>query len=157
MIAPAAAGADAVAAPTDTSSCSRAQTRSAFGEFLSAFDRGHYARLDSLFAAPPDFQWFSSPAPGPRSGREARARDTLLSYFRARHRHHDRLRLLDFHFTGRTRHWSNFWFDLHRAAQGYRGGRWFAITGKGAAVCDGGAARFIVISLGGPIPFRHHA
>lgn len=137
--------------PTDTAPCARAQTRAAFDSFLAAFDRGDQAKLDSLFAAEPDFQWFSSSAPGPRVRQDAFDRQTLLAYFRARYRHGDRLRLVDFHFTGRSPHWSGFSFDLRRRSRDFRGGRWFRTTGKGAAVCDGGRARFIVLSIGGAI------
>jgi hypothetical protein len=146
------AGAGADTPPTGTSPCTRAQTRAAFDSFLVAFDRGDHTTLDSLFAAEPDFQWFSSNAPGPRLGHDAYRRRTLPAYFRARHRRGDRLRLVDFHFMGKARHWSNFYFDLRRRSRGFRAGRWFATTGKGAAVCDGGRASFIVMSIGGPTP-----
>lgn len=149
-IPPAAAGADTP--PTDTSPCTRAQARAAFNAFLVAFDRGDYAKLDSLFVGEPDFQWFSSNAPGRRLNSTADDRDSLVPYFRARHRRGDRLRLLDFHFTGRSPHWSGFWFDLRRRSRDFRAGRWFPTTGKGAVVCDGGRASFIVMSIGGPTP-----
>jgi hypothetical protein len=85
---------------------------------------------------------------------DAYDRRTLLSYFRARHRRGDRLRLVDFHFTSRSPHWSGFWFDLRRRSRDFRGGHWFRTMGKGAAVCSGGKARFIVMSIGGPITDR---
>ena len=97
--------------PTDAPPCGRSPTRHGF----VAFDRGDYAKLDSLFATKPDFQWYSSPPPGRRLGRAAGDRDTLIPYIRRRHARHDRLCLLTFHFTGRARHWSNFWFELRRA------------------------------------------
>jgi hypothetical protein len=147
-----AAVAGAATPPTDTSPCTRAQTRAAFDSFLVAFDRGDHATLDSLFAAEPDFQWFSSFSPGRRLDPAAEDRGTLVPYFRARHRRGDQLRLVDFHFTGKARRWSNFYFDLRRRSRGYRDGRWFPTTGKGAAVCDGARASFIVMSIGGPTP-----
>jgi hypothetical protein len=155
LVAPlAGTGAAAPTPPTDTAPCARAQTRAAFDSFLAAFDGGDQAKLDSLFAAEPDFQWFSSGVPGPRVRHDAFDRHTLLAYFRARHRHGDRLWLLDFHFAGRSPRWSGFSFDLRRRSRDFRGGRWFRTTGKGAAVCDGGRARFIVLSIGGPITGR---
>lgn len=115
--------------------------------FVAAFDRGSFAKLDALFAAEPAFQWYSSPAPGRRLGAEAKRRDTLIPYFRRRHAEGDRLRLLAFHWNGMSSHWSNFAFDLRRSEP--RGDGWFRTEGKGAAVCDEGDPRLIVLTLGG--------
>lgn len=135
--------------PSDTTPCSQLQTRGAVRSFVAHFNHGAYAKLDSLFAPKPLFQWYSSPRPGERLNRAARRRSTLIPYFRARHSARDELRLMAFHWTGKAAHWSNFWFEMLRSVPGYRGSKWFGLTGKGAAICDAGSPQFIVISLGG--------
>jgi len=138
--------------PTDTSPCTRGQTRSAFNSFIANFNRGAFAKLDSLFAEEPDFQWFSSPHPGRRLGAEAKNRDTLIPYFRWRHAKDEEFRLLAFNFSGNARRWSNFWFEAIRRADGFNDGKWRGMPGKGAAICEQGSPRIIVLSLGGPAP-----
>lgn len=141
-----------VDADKGASSCSRGQTRQALDSFVVAFNRGDYAALDSLFAQPPAFRWYSSPKPGQRIGAAAKRRDTLIPYFRTRHARQDRLRLLVFGFTGRAARWSNLWFEMRRSAADFRQGKWIESPGKGAVACDGGSTQFIVVSLGGPAP-----
>lgn len=140
--------------PSDTTPCSQVQTRNAVHSFAGSFNQGTYAKLDSLFAPAPLFQWYSSPRPGPRLSRAAKRRNTLIPYFRSRHAAHDELRLMAFHWTGKAAHWSNFWFEMLRSAPGYKGGKWFGLAGKGAAICDAGSPQFIVISLGGEPPHQ---
>lgn len=134
--------------PTDTASCGREATAGALRSFVAAFDAGDSARLDSLFAPEPAFQWYSTPAPGERIGQEARRRDTLVPYLRRRHAKGDRLRLRAFHWTGRSPRWSNFWFEARRATPAVDGGRWFRADGKGAVVWEAGSAQLIVLTFG---------
>ena len=140
------------APPRDTSPCTRSQTHAAFNAFFTDFNQGRFARLDALFADEPAFQWYSSPAPGRRLNRAAMQRRTLIPYFRRRHERHEEFRLLAFNFVGNSGHWSNFWFEGLRSADGFNDGHWRGMTGKGAAICDQGTAQFIVLSLG-----RHRA
>lgn len=135
-----------------TSPCPRGQTRQALDSFVVAFNRGDYAALDSLFAQPPAFRWYSSQKLGQRIGAAAKRRGTLIPYFRTRHARQDRLRLLAFEFTGRAARWSNLSFEMRRSAADFRQGKWIESLAKGAVVCDGGSAQFIVMSLGGPAP-----
>lgn len=139
----------AMAPPTDTSPCTRAQTGTALDSFVAYFNRGASAKLDSLFAAEPAFQWYSSPHPGRRLGARAKDRDSLIPYFRRRHARGEELRLLAFNYSGAARHWSNFWFEALRRADGFNDGRWRGVVGKGAAICEQGSPRIIVLSLGG--------
>jgi hypothetical protein len=134
--------------PTDTAPCSREATRAAVHSFFDAFEAGDFARLDSLFAPEPAFQWYSTPAPGRRQREASQRRNTLIPYLRRRHAKGDRLHLDAFHWTGRSPHWSNFWFEAQRSAPAVEKGRWFSADGKGAAVCDGGAAQLIVLTFG---------
>ena len=135
--------------PTDTEPCSREATRGAVRSFFATFDAGDLGRLDALFAAEPAFQWYSTPGPGERLGPASQRRDTLIPYLRRRHAKGDRLRLRAFHWTGRSPHWSNFWWEARRSTPALRGGHWFRADGKGAAVCDSGGAQLIVFTFGG--------
>jgi hypothetical protein len=122
--------------------------------FVAAYNAGDRRRLDALFARRPLFHWYSSAKPGPRLRARAARRDTLLTYFGARHRREDRLRLVSFRFTGNSNGYGHFALGLRRSAADFRRGAWFGLVGKGAAVCTGVGleqrARFVVVSLGPP-------
>jgi hypothetical protein len=137
-----------------SSDCAPQAARAAFASFVGAFNRGSGQELDSLFATPPLFQWYSSNVPGLRSSTAAKNRGSLIAYFRARHRKHDRLRLVSFTFTGNSHGFGNFVFRMKRSAADYRQGEWFRLIGKGAAACSGPSSeqlvQFIVVSVGGP-------
>ena len=143
------AASSGAAAPTTTTPCGRADTRGVLRSFVGAFNGGSFAKLDALFAPEPAFQWYSSPAPGRRLGAEAKRRDTLIPYFRRRHREGDEFRLLAFDWNGKSAHWSNFSFEMRRSEP--RDG-WFRTEGKGAAVCDDGEPSLIVLTFGGRLP-----
>jgi hypothetical protein len=142
LLAPAAVG----RSDARRSACTGTQARETWVSFLKAFAAGNYARLDTLFAAPPSFGWYSSNAPGARANARARDRDTLITYFRARHRQRDRMNLLTFTYNGN----GNFVYRLRRSAQDYRAGAWFGLVGKGAVTCAGVAPQLVVVSVGGP-------
>lgn len=137
------------------SACTPAQTRAALASFVAAFDRGDYRRLNTLFAGPSWFQWYSSSGPGLRVTPAANRRGTLISYFRARHAKRDRFRLASFTFTGNSNGYGNFVFKMKRSAADFRHGAWFGLVAKGAALCDGTSVKFIVMSLGGPDSDTH--
>jgi hypothetical protein len=144
-----AAGAPAAGQPhvLRSSGCSAEASRATWVAFVSAYTRGDFTRLDSLFAQRPRFQWYSANAPGVRRTAAARNRDTLMAYFRARHAEDDRLRLVSFTFNGN----GNFTYRLRRSAGDYRHGAWFGLIGKAAVACsDSSAPQLIVVSLGGP-------
>jgi hypothetical protein len=131
--------------------CGAESSRAAVRAFVGAFNRGDLERLDSVFAAWPDFQWYSSGAPGPRLRDASFTRDTLLAYFARRHRADDRLQLVRFRFTGVTGStYGNFALTLRRSAADYRDGAWFDTIGKGAVSCRSAPGKVIVLSLGGP-------
>jgi hypothetical protein len=136
------------------SDCASPSVRSALASFVTAFNRGDAEQLDVLFTQPPQFQWYSSNAPGLRRAQAAKNRAGLLAYFRARHLERDRLRLASFTFTGNSPGYGNFVFRMKRSAADYRKGAWFGSIGKGSAVCSDlpgdQPVRFIVVSLGGP-------
>jgi hypothetical protein len=124
------------------------------GSFLTAFNKGDYEKLDSLFAEEPAFVEFATSGPGRRVGRAAHQRSTLIDYFRARHAKHDKFHLLGYKTNGNSHRWSNFSLELRRSAAGVRNGAWFDVIGKGAAVCEGDLPRLILVNLSGPGPRR---
>ena len=136
--------------------CTRKETRQTFSAFLNAFNEGGLSKLDSLFAVQPAFQWYSSSRPGTRLKASARDRDTLVSYFRSRHKVGDRMRILTFDFNGTWGGDGSFGIELKRSAEDYAGGTWFSLTGKGACVSGDSAERLTVLSLGAPqkVPVR---
>ena len=130
--------------------CAAAESRAVLRSFVGAFNRGDLARLDELFATQPDFQWYSTGAPGLRTRAAASTRATLVGYFARRYRAGDRLRLVSFDYNGDSGPYSNFALTLRRSASDYRGGAWFRLVGKGAISCRKQPGKLIVVSLGGP-------
>jgi hypothetical protein len=130
--------------------CRARVVRALVSEFVEAFNRGDEVELDRLFEQPPKFRWYSSGAPGRRLRTAAHRRDTLIAYFRSRHRHGDTLRLESFRFVRGSGGIGHFGATFRRSADDFRGGRSFVIPGKGAALCPVQGARFFVMSLGGP-------
>ena len=118
--------------------------------FVSAFSAGDYRRLNTLFAGASWFRWYSSSSPGVRFNPQAQQRDTLIGYFHSRHAQNDRFRLTSFRFTGNSNGFGNFTWKVERSAADYESGAWFATEAKGAALCRGPNARFIVMSIGSP-------
>lgn len=130
--------------------CGAAETRAAVAAFARAFNRGDYETLDSLFAMPPTFRWFSSNPPGERIGPAAKRRPTLIRYFRGRRSVGDRLGLISFRFNGNWGGHGNFETTMRRSVPTFRGGDWFTLGAKGAIFCEGDANRFAVLTLGMP-------
>jgi len=130
------------------SDCRSGEIRSALDSFAHAYSGGDFPRLDRIFAPEPRFEWYSTDAPGRRLSRSAKNRATLIPYFRARHERHDRIALRSFRFNGNAPRWGNFQFTLRRRTDGYRGGAWFRVWGKGAASCEADEVSIFVVSLG---------
>ena len=145
-----AGGGAAATAVGPITNCTSTQTRSALRSFVAAFNAGDYRRLDSLFAGPQWFHWYSSGGPGLRIDPAARNRTTLVGYFRARHAQRDRFRLGSVTFNGSSLGYGNFVFAGQRSAADYRGGAWLAVAGKGATLCEGATVKLAVLSVGGP-------
>lgn len=137
-------------AASPPSHCTGGGVREALASFVGAYNRGHYQKLDSLFAEEPDFEWYSTNGPGGRLTRKARQRGTLISYFEARHARHDRLAWRSFQFNGNAPRYGNFQFAMWRSTSGFNSGDRFPVLGKGAAICDEDSTRFIVLSFGVP-------
>jgi hypothetical protein len=132
------------------SSCTSAQLWMALWEFAKAFNAGNLRRLDSLFARPPVFKWYSSPSPGARLGAAAYRRGTLIRYFARRHAKRDRLRLTEFRYHGNSGGYGHFDFDVIRSAADYRRGAAFNAFGKGTVACTAWPRVIALLSFGGP-------
>jgi hypothetical protein len=130
--------------------CDVAALRATLTAFVRAYNRGNLRRLDSLFSRE-RFVWYSSPAPGERLFRAAESRETLVPYFRGRHRRGDRLTISTYRFNSyeRERDLGHFELTGRRRAAGFRGGRWFTIGAKGALDCSKPPVTIAVFSLGG--------
>jgi hypothetical protein len=119
--------------------------------FTRAFNAGDIPKLDGLFAPKtthgrPGFQWYSTGPPGTRLGSAATNRSTLMSYFAARHRARERLRLLQ--LTGGNADdnaYADFAFHILRQARGLHA---TAFEGKGASICSRYGARIAVWAIG---------
>jgi hypothetical protein len=74
--------------------CTAVTTKALVQKFVRNYDSGQVAAIDRLWAREPYFEWFSTRAPGARLGPAAYNRSTLASYFRARVRAHENLRVI---------------------------------------------------------------
>jgi hypothetical protein len=134
--------------------CTPAEAHRVAARFVHAFDHGEFGLLDRLFAADdgdgdagtPSFQWYSTGAPGPRFGRAADDRSTLISYVRARHRQGEWLKLVWMSRGGASNGYFDFGFHVHRQARDLR--RPGTFLGKGAAICSDHGAQLAVWSVG---------
>ena len=123
--------------------------------FTRAFNAGDIRKLDGLFARKgihgrPGFQWYSTGPPGARFGSVAENRSTLMSYFAARHRARERLKLLQLSGGNADDNaYADFGFQILRQARGLRA---TAFEGKGASICSRYGARIAVWSTGPSVP-----
>jgi len=108
--------------------CTRLEVRALFFGFVDAFNKGDLRRLDGLFAREPDFEWYSTQAPGERFNSEAKNRSSLIPYFAERHALGEHLAVRSF----RKNAGSNFEYGLLRSAGDLQSTRYY---GKGAAHC----------------------
>ena len=129
--------------------CDAAALRRTLAAFVGAYNRGDLRRLDRLFSRA-NFVWYSAGAPGPRFQPDAGRRGTLIRYFGERHRRGDRLELTGYRFNGyeRERVVGHFELRARRRADGFRGGDWFRVIGKGALDCSKSPVTIAVLSLG---------
>lgn len=123
--------------------CTDAQVRSLVVQHIAAFNRGDRAALDRLWERD-RFGWYSTMAPGERSGEEAKRRTTLLRYFADRHAHHEQLRIRTLKINRPSNGYGNFEYRLWRTADELPSA--LAVQGKGATTC-GDARRLAVWSM----------
>ncbi len=72
--------------------CDRRTVAGLVRSFVRAYNEGDAARLESIWAAEPDFEWYSV-SPDEREQAAAFDRETLMAYFEERHGLGDRLDL----------------------------------------------------------------
>jgi hypothetical protein len=130
--------------------CDVTAIRSTLAAFVRAYNRGDVRRLDQLFSRE-GFVWYFAVGPSRELRGAKQNRDTLIPYFRERHRRGDRLALGTYRFNGydRPRDRSHFQLDGRRRADDFRDGRWVTMVGKGALDCSQPPATFAVLLIGG--------
>src|SRR4051812_40784779 len=74
--------------------CAGPATEALVRSFARELGRGHVSAVDRMWAPAGRFVWYSTRAPGPRLGRRAEERSTLVPYLRSRVRARERLRIL---------------------------------------------------------------
>jgi hypothetical protein len=134
-----------VTLPPDQQDCAPGEARQVVQSFVRAFNARDLPALDRVFAPAASFNWFSTGRPGPRLGPAAYDRSTLLSYFRARHRAGERLRLVRFRGGGNANGYSHFQFFIERRARALAP---TVYEGKGAAICAVSGDTISVWSVG---------
>lgn len=133
---------------TPRKGCSPLQTAAMVKRFLLAFNAGDRSVLNNgVWGGRLYFNWYAVTAdPGSRVDPEARRRDTLMSYFAARHAAGERLVLTNLKLNGVTAGaYRNFEFHLLRSADDLPGGD-VPYVGKGASSCATG--RLITWAMG---------
>lgn len=116
LVAGGAAGAAERPAPT---LCSSVEVERAVARFVDAFNRGDRRTLASVWSPEPDFQWYSTPAPGERLRGVAQHRPSLVPYFLRRQARGERLELTSLQVNGNTagrRPYGNFVYRVIRRA-----------------------------------------
>lgn len=141
----------AAAAPKPTPTlCSTTEVERAVARFVDAFNRGDRRTLASVWSDEPDFQWYSTPAPGERLRGVAQHRPSLIPYFLRRQAKGERLELTALRVNGNTeapRPYGNFDYHLIRRADDLRPTEYH---GKGALHCHSarvGPDKLIVWSM----------
>lgn len=141
----------AAAPPPSPTLCSTAEVERAVARFVDAFNRGDRRTLLSVWASEPDFQWYSTTAPGGRVLSVARDRPSLVPYFLRRQAKGERLALTFLRVNGNTegrRPYGNFEYRLIRRADDLTPTEY---RGKGALHCYSarvGPDKLIVWSMG---------
>ncbi|HEY6076979.1 MAG TPA: hypothetical protein VIV36_09065 [Gaiella sp.] len=134
--------------PAAGPACDAGTARSTLTSYVQAFNGGRYSRLQLLFAQEPEFGWYAVSPPHGRTSRRSQDRSTLMSYFRARHRKREVLRVVLFnfastqerdgalvaHFNGRL---SRAATDLPLERRGFK-----------ATIRCGSTPQFVVLSIG---------
>jgi hypothetical protein len=132
--------------------CDAAALRRTLGAFVRAYDSGDLRRLDRLFSRE-GFVWYFAVGPDRDLRGAKQNRETLIPYFRARHRSRDRLDLREYRFNGyvRERDRGHFQLEGRRRADDLRGGRWLPMSGKGALDCSKPPVTIALLLVGGGI------
>jgi hypothetical protein len=118
--------------------CTAGEVESLVRRFIDAFNTGDLGVLDALFAREPDFEWYSTDAPGERFTPLANDRPSLVPYVAGRSARGEQLTLRSFRFNANSsrplRPYGNFEYGLTRSADDLQPTPYY---GKGAAFCYG--------------------
>jgi hypothetical protein len=118
--------------PEQPTLCTAPEVETLVRRFIDAFNMGDLHALDGVFAREPQFEWYSTDAPGERLHAAASDRSSLLPYFAGRHALNERLTLRSFKFNGNGSGYGNFEYGLTRSAGDLRP---TGYHGKGASFC----------------------
>lgn len=122
--------------PEQPALCTAGEVETLVRRFIAAFNAGDLMALDALFAREPEFEWYSTDAPGERLSPPANDRPSLVPYFAARRALGEELTLRSFRFNGNSgnggRPYGNFGYGLTRSAEDLEPTPY---DGKGAALC----------------------
>jgi hypothetical protein len=113
--------------------------------FVGAFNSGDFSALDALFAQEPDFEWYSTDAPGERLLPPAADRPSLVAYFQERHELGEWLAISSFRFNGNgrtSRPYGNFQYVMTRSADDLPPTEY---GGKGASLCFRGRPDLLIV------------
>ncbi|MBA3401011.1 MAG: nuclear transport factor 2 family protein [Actinobacteria bacterium] len=136
--------------PEPPSLCSGDEVETLVARFLDAFNSGDLKGLDDVFAHEPDFEWYSTGAPGERFTPLANDRPSLVPYFATRHALDEQLTLRSFRFNGNSasrQPYGNFEYGLTRRAEDLPATPY---NGKGAAFCHRTRSDVIFVWSMGP-------
>jgi hypothetical protein len=130
--------------------CRPAQARAVVERFVALLNAGRLRELDRLFGALGVFRWYSTTAPGARLGEEAKRRETLIPYLRARVRAGERLRVELLRWSGAEPDGSlaHVAGALRRSARGVPPRTYLF---RAAAECSSGEPLLVAWSMGGPL------
>jgi hypothetical protein len=119
--------------------CSPAQTTTLINRFVAAFNAGdRHALNNTIWGGKLYFKWFTVLSePGFRSQPEASRRDTLMTYFAARHAAGEQLTMVSAKINGRNIGTRGFEFHLLRSADDLPGGP-VPYNGKATSSCMNG-------------------
>lgn len=122
--------------PEEPTPCTADEAETLVRRFVEAFNAGDLRALDVLFAPEPEFEWYSTTAPGERVASAAKDRPSLVPYFAARRALDEQLTLRSFRFNGNSGTsvgaYGNFEYRLTRSAADLEPTPY---QGKGAAFC----------------------
>ena len=132
--------------------CDVAALKAKLGAFVGAYNGGDYKLLDRLFSRH-GFVWYFALGPDRDLRGAKQKRETLIPYFRARHRGGDRLELISFRFNGfdPQRNLGHFQWEGMRRADDIRGGQWTRTGGKGGLDCSRPAVTIALLLVGGSV------
>jgi len=116
--------------------CSEAAVRQMADRFISSFNRGNTSQLDRLWSRPRFRSYSAAQARPVVRNHLVRSRSKLVGYFARRHGQGERLHLLTFKLSSRSRGHAQFEFTLQRLAPDLSAGHLLSYQGTGVVSCE---------------------